>query len=288
MVVYMADFVSFTNQWIEIVFWLGMFYWSLVWVKGLTLDFFSLDNSFRVLNEHFKTSNDPLIKDSKQAEDIEIAGINEIVVKNISISFPGKLAILNNINFSAKKGEMTVVYGSTGQGKSLLVSVLARFLQPNKGEITIDGFDWNKFSDFQWRNSISIVNQPVRLFNVSIIQNIGFGLVPYEPQKIVAFCKQLGFDKYIQKFSNDYSTILNQNDGISAGQTQLIAIAAAIYRKPKLLVLDEPFAYMDKEMKIFCLDLLQKIKMDIPVLIFSGDISLKSNADKIFYLNNIA
>ena len=188
--VFVVNFMGYFGKWMNISFWLLLFTWTVTKMKSILIKYYSSKVSFRFINEIFKTKANYFVEESSETKSSLIAEFNNVLVKNVSISFPGKLPVLDNICFSIQKGEITVIYGSTGKGKSLLVSVLSRFLQPNKGEITIDGKNWNNFNDIQWRNSISVVNQPIRFFNATVLGNIGWGVIPFKVEIGRASCRE--------------------------------------------------------------------------------------------------
>jgi len=179
----------------------------------------------------------------------------------------------------AKIGDITVVNGATGSGKSTLISILGRIVPFQIGEIRINGNSWDQISDSNWKANTSVVLNPVQLYEGSVIENIGISDNSFDPKQIISYCKKTGFDEFIKKFPNGYSTA---SDRLSAGQEQLVAFAMAIYRNPKLLLLDVPFVFMDEEMAGFSMKLLHKLKNIIIIIIFNASNKVKSKADKFF------
>lgn len=97
-------------------------------------------------------------------EKSEVLPIKKLLVENLEFAFPGQVPVFQNINLTAELGRITVVFGATGSGKSLMVSVLNRLLPLQKGEIIINGYNWLKISDYEWREISSSLMQPVHIF----------------------------------------------------------------------------------------------------------------------------
>ncbi len=261
--------------------WSIVCFWSLNRLVNMLVDFFHLkvlsDFIYDFLGKELPKSEENLNELSKPL----VQPITNVSVNNLSFSFPGKLPVFQNISFNAEKGKITVIYGKSGSGKSTMISVLNRMLPLEIGDIIFDGKSWLSFNNPQWREISSTIMQPVQLFNLSIIYNIGWGEKTLDQEKIIAFCKRTGFDKFFAKLSDGYSTNCNN---ISVGQKQMVALAAAIYRNPEILFLDEPLASMDDEMKEFCWQLLQQLKSEMVIMMFTGNREIAKMADKTFSL----
>lgn len=263
--------------------WLIVYLWGLNRFINLVIDYFQLKIPFNFLydnlgkepsnfDEHLAGLSKPLVRPK-----------TNLSVERLSFSYPGKLPVFQNISFTAEKGKIMAVFGKTGSGKSTMVSLLNRLLPLESGDITVDGASWQPFNNIQWRKYSSTVLQPVQLFNSSIIENIGWGEKSMDQEKITTFCKQTGFDKFFAKLPDGYATNCNN---ISAGQKQMVALAAAIYRKPEILLLDEPLACMDDEMKEFCWQLFHQLKTEMVILIFTGNKEWANKADSLVSLVN--
>ncbi len=261
--------------------------WLLVYLCGLNrfvnmlMDYFHLKVSFNILYDFLGKE---LSKEGDNLDELSkprVQPITNFSVNKLSFSYPGKLPVFQNISFTAEKGKIMAIYGGAGSGKSTMVSVLNRLLPFEDGDIMVDGTSWKSFDNFQWRKCSSTVLQPVQLFNSTIIGNIGWGDKSLDQEKIIAFCKQTGFDKFFAELSDGYATNCNS---ISEGQKQMVALAAAIYRKPEILLLDELLAFMDDEMKEFCWQLFQQLKNEILIMIFTGNREWAKMADKTLSL----
>jgi len=263
--------------------WLIVYLWGLNRFVNIVIDNFQLKLSFNFLydflGKELPKAEDNLDELSKPL----VRPITNFSANKLSFSYPGKLPVFQNISFTAEKGKVMAIYGGAGSGKSTLASLLNRLLPLEEGDITIDGTNWQTFNNFQWRKCSSTVLQPVQLFNSSILENIGWVDRFMDQEKITTFCKQTGFDKFFTKLPDGYAT---NPYNLSVGQKQMVALAAAIYRKPEILLLDEPFAYMDDEMKEFCWQMFHQLKTEMVILIFTGNKEWANRADSLVSLIN--
>ena len=145
----------------------------------------------------------------------------------------------------------------------------------------------NNISTTAWRDTLGVVPQDVKIFNGSLLYNIALSDNADDLAGVLKFCKAFGFDTYFDKFPNRYLTILGE-DGInlSGGQKQLVALARSLYKKPKLLILDEATSAMDRHTEGFILNLLSKFRKEISIILVTHKIESARLADRIFYLDN--
>jgi ABC-type bacteriocin/lantibiotic exporter with double-glycine peptidase domain len=173
---------------------------------------------------------------------------------------------------------------SVSTGLFSLLSILQRFHKTESGSILVNGESWNTFSTQTWRNYVATVEQHVELFNGTVLENISLTENP-NVEEIVAFCQQHGFHDFIMEFQQGYATIINENStNLSGGQRQLIALARALYSKPKLLLLDEATAAMGRRTERFVLELLNKLKTEVPVIFVTHRPQLARYTDRIYVI----
>lgn len=269
------------NEVFRVTIWLIIYLLAAFQLKEWILNYFKAKSSFNYLYKNIGQNSELIESVVQNDSDVENLLIKSLILKNIGFAFPDMYPIFQEKNLSAEIGKITAVYGNTGSGKSVIISILSRLLPLTEGEISVNDLNWTDYNDSEWRNIISQVLQPAQLFNISIIRNIAWGTKVFEPEKIISFCKELGFHKYFSDFTNAYAT---NSRNLSTGQKQLVSLAAALYRQPKILLLDEPFSGMDEEMEEFCLQLLQRIKNDRLVIIFTATKSIKTKVDTVFCL----
>jgi len=265
--------------WQSILAWAIVRFFSIYSIKNFVISFFHTKVSFdffynRIANESLFERNQVL-----EGGINEVLSIRKLELENLGFALSGQMPVFENIKLTAEIGEITAVNGASGSGKSVLVSVLSRLLPLKNGQILVNDLNWSEISDSVWRKSTSTVLQPVQLLSGTVLENIAWGSKYFEPKKIDLFCKKMGFDKFLKELPNGYAT---KSTNLSGGQKQLIALAAGLYKNPKLLLLDEPFVFMDQEMSHFCMELLHKLKNEMVVIIFTTGKKLISKEDKFF------
>ncbi|MDZ7879844.1 MAG: ABC transporter ATP-binding protein [Saprospiraceae bacterium] len=216
-----------------------------------------------------------------------ISDFEELKVEHVYFRFAGRKQLLKDINFSVRKGEMIALIGESGGGKSTILQILQKFLQPESGKVLINGLDIDAVSTEQWRNQIGVLPQQVHLFNGTLVENIILGDPSVSEEKLVAFFENYGFNRYFEQFPNGYATVLGENGiNISGGQIQLVGLARALWRNPQVLLLDEPTAGLDNDTERFVIQLLKKISPKMGIIILTHRISFARPCHEIYILKN--
>lgn len=217
----------------------------------------------------------------------EALDIHSINVKNLSFRFPGRKQLLKSINLEINKGEMVCLLGESGSGKSTFIQVLQKFYEFESGEIIVDGKAWANIYPKSLRDSIGIVPQETKIFNGSLLDNILLGETEVVPEKLQTFFESYGLDPFFRNFPQGYATILGEEGvNISGGQKQLVALARALWKKPKVLLLDEATSALDRKTEKFVLNLLQSLKKEMSIFLVTHRITTASQADKIYILED--
>jgi ATP-binding cassette subfamily B protein len=187
--------------------------------------------------------------------------IDTLKVKDISFRFPGRPLLLNNINFEAKKGQLTAILGEIGSGKSTLLHLISRFYEPETGVLIADEKSWKDFPLHDWRRIVGVMPQHIKLFNASLLENICLTNDQQTLENCVTFCTQLDIQKYFGNLPLGLLTRVGE-DGVnlSGGQRQLVGLYRALFCNPKILLLDEPTNNMDKTTTQFVWELLEREK----------------------------
>lgn len=220
-------------------------------------------------------------------KEIEIEKINTLTVENLNFHYPGSLNLLNNINLKVEKGKITTLLGESGVGKSTIFQLVQRFYAPSEGFIKIDGKSINNLDLECYRKLIGVVPQDIKIFNNYLLFNICLSDDPAELEKVVKWCKDYGFDRFFEKLPQGYVTLLGEEGAnISGGQKQLVGLARALYRNPKLLLIDEGTSAMDRNTEQFILNLLQKLKNEKTILFVSHRMKVAGFSDYIYILEN--
>ncbi len=210
-----------------------------------------------------------------------------LVLNKVSFRFPGRPLFLETVSLTVCKGELIALLGESGNGKSTLLQLIQRFYIPEGGRISLNGTDWNATDTVTWRQTIGVVPQQITLFSGTLLDNICLGNTAEEAEQIIHFCHQYGFARFFETFPQGYLTIVGE-DGVnlSGGQRQLVALARALYRKPQLLLLDEPTAAMDKHTEQFVINLLDQLRPKVAILLITHKSSLAQTANRVYALAN--
>lgn len=218
----------------------------------------------------------------------KLTEFNSLKINNLSFRFAGRSQLLKDIDITIEKGKITAIVGESGSGKSTLGQVLQQFYPFENGTIIVN--NKHHLTDINlenWRNIIGVVPQEINIFNGNVIDNILLGSEE-TPENIIKFCQNYGFEDFINTLPQSYATILGEEGiNLSGGQKQIIALARALYKKPQLLILDEPTSAMDRKTEKFCIELLNKLKRNTAIFFISHRLeTLKKYADIICVLEN--
>ncbi|SEP89703.1 peptidase domain-containing ABC transporter [Neolewinella agarilytica] len=211
----------------------------------------------------------------------------ELRVEGLMFRFPGRPLLLKDVNFRVRRGEWVTLMGESGMGKSTLLQLLQKFYTPEGGSVKINGIDFDLLDFADWRTHLGVLPQEIKLFNGTVLDNILVGEAPESPADLEAMLKGYGLDDYFMQLPNGYATIVGeQGINLSGGQKQILGIARALWRKPSLLLLDEPTAALDRNTEAFLLSLLSKLKADMGILVLTHRLSTARQSDKIFVLED--
>jgi subfamily B ATP-binding cassette protein MsbA len=227
----------------------------------------------------------PMIVDSPNAVPVEGFN-NDIKFQNVSFAYNEKV-VLNNINISIPKGKKVALVGPSGGGKSTLMDLIPRFIEPQTGSILIDGNDIKDLTTESVRDLMGIVNQESILFNDTIFNNIAFGKPGATLQQVEAAARIANAHDFILATENGYqSNIGDRGSKLSGGQKQRICIARAVLSNPPLMLLDEATSALDTESEVLVQEALNNLMENRTSLIIAHRLSTIKNADLIFVLED--
>ena len=214
----------------------------------------------------------------------------KIEFKNVTYTYAdSNITAIKNLSFTIHKGETLAFVGKTGGGKSTILRLILRQVDPEVGEIYVDGAALNTINIDAFRDQSGIVPQEITLFSDSIANNISFGAHSEDisHERIVEMAKLAHVDHNIQEFPERYETLLGERGvNLSGGQKQRLSIARALVREPKLLLLDDCFSALDSETEEIILSNLKKVQKNRSTIIVSHRISSLRNADRIIVLDH--
>ncbi|MBO4691261.1 MAG: peptidase domain-containing ABC transporter [Bacteroidales bacterium] len=216
-------------------------------------------------------------------------------LQNVSFRYPGRETLIENFSCSLPNGSITAIYGASGSGKSTLVSLFMRDWKPTEGKILYGGIDIYFYNPTSWRKIISAAPQYSHLFNATILENITMELGSSHKEiddeslrKIASISEQIGMEKMINRLQSGIMTQVGKGGvQLSGGETQKVLLARALYRNPKILILDETTSFMDSESRLKVYDTLQKLKQTgCCIVLISHNRDTLSIADRAIELCN--
>ena len=219
-----------------------------------------------------------------------IASKGDIEFKNVFFTYTGnKPYILENINFKIERGKSIGIIGESGAGKSTLIDLIVGLLNPSVGNIYIDDKK-NSFIPELLKKQIGYISQNVFLFDASIADNITMTNLNYnekEKELIYKSIEDSDLTQMVQNLPEGIDTAVGENGiNLSGGQKQRIAIARALYRNSKILILDEATSNLDTQTENKIIESINRLKGDITLIIISHRLSILQECDQIFEVKN--
>jgi subfamily B ATP-binding cassette protein MsbA len=208
-----------------------------------------------------------------------------IEFKNVTFAYGDKV-VLKNINVEIPKGKTVALVGPSGGGKSTLMDLVPRFIEPQNGQILIDGLNIQDITVESLRNKLGFVNQESMLFNDTIYNNIAFGKPGASMDEVIAAAKIANAHEFILNSENGYETSVGDRGiRLSGGQRQRLCIARAVIGNPPIMLLDEATSALDTESEKLVQDALYKLMQNRTSLIIAHRLSTIQKADLIFVLD---
>ena len=239
------------------------------------------------INEVLDT--EPAIEDGDG--NIREQGSGEIEFRNVSFRYPdAEHPVLENITFTAHKGETVAFIGATGCGKSTVINLIPRFYDATEGEVLVDGVNVKEYRQKQLRDKIGYVSQKATLFSGTIASNVAFGdngREEFTGEDVKDAVRTAQAEEFVSRLEGTYDGYVAQGGGnLSGGQRQRISIARAICRKPEILIFDDSFSALDYRTDRILRSALGKECKDVTRLIVAQRIGTIRDADKIIVLED--
>ena len=211
--------------------------------------------------------------------------IGDVVFNNVSFSYDKGKQVLHNISFKAEQGSVTALVGSSGSGKSTIASLVASFISPESGTITIDGNDISKVNLNSFRSQLGVVLQDDFLFEGTIRENILFPR-PNASEKQVAEAVKLAYvNEFTDRFDDGLDTLIGERGvKLSGGQRQRITIARAVLADPRVLILDEATSNLDTESESLIQKSLTHLMQGRTTFVIAHRLSTIKQANKILVI----
>lgn len=227
----------------------------------------------------------PSVVEAPDAIDLEIER-GEITLEDVYFSY-GDTPVFQDFNLRIKPGEILAVVGPTGAGKTTLANLILRLYDPQEGRITVDGVDIRKIKLSSLRRQTALVPQEPILFEDTVVGNIRYGRPDASDEEIAEAIRRLGLEELIERLPEGlYTRVTEGGANLSVGQRQLINIARALIRDPKIVVLDEATSSVDPYTESLLQKALKKLLENRTCVIIAHRLSTTFLADRVIVLEN--
>ena len=234
---------------------------------------------YRSIYEITKGEDSPLIDVNQKAEEVLKEAYNKqrailseklqdppmITFENITFSFENEKALLHGFNMEIKPGEIIALVGPSGSGKTTILNLISKLLEPQQGKVLINNSDISNRSEIWVRSNVSYVTQEPVLFQGTIEENLKYGNEGFDlsSENLDRVCELANANEFIKAFPNGYKTEVGERGmNLSGGQRQKIALARALIKDPKILILDESTSSLDHVSEIAIIKALQNVCKD--------------------------
>jgi ABC-type multidrug transport system fused ATPase/permease subunit len=226
-----------------------------------------------------------LVPYGEQLPDTEQSGAY-VSGETVSFAYDGGEAVIDDLSLEIRPERVVAVVGPTASGKSTLTALLARLWDPASGSITIDGRDLRSFARSALPGEVAYVAQDAFLFDDTVRGNIAFGVLS-DDDDVFAAAKLAGAHEFILELPDGYNTVLGERGtSLSGGQRQRIALARALVRKPRLLILDDATSAVDPSVEARILERLRESELPSTVVIVAYRTSSIALADEVIFIDD--
>ena len=234
-----------------------------------------MDRTIEILNERQE--------DADPARTVSLPTIRgEVAFDEVSFAYEVEKPVLHGISFTSNPGTVTALVGSSGSGKSTIISLICAFHTPGSGAVLIDGVDLSKVKLDSYRSQLGVVLQDSFLFDGSIRDNILFSRPDATEEQFLSACNIARVDEFAERFPESYDTIVGERGvKLSGGQRQRLSIARAILADPRILILDEATSSLDSESEAMIQEGLSYLMQGRTTFVIAHRLSTIRRADQI-------
>jgi len=206
----------------------------------------------------------------------------DVTFENVTFSYEKGKLVLHDISFESKPGTVTALIGSSGSGKSTIISLICAFHKPDTGRVLIDGIDLSTVKLSDYRSQLGVVLQESFLFDGTIRENIMFSCPTATDEQFFSACRIACVDEFAERFPDHYDTIVGERGiKLSGGQRQRLSIARAILADPRILILDEATSSLDSESEAMIQEGLKFLMRGRTTFVIAHRLSTIRRADQI-------
>ncbi|NGZ74900.1 ABC transporter ATP-binding protein [Saccharibacillus alkalitolerans] len=211
----------------------------------------------------------------------------QVDFRDVTFGYRADRPVLKKLNLRIKAGEMIGVVGTTGAGKSTLISLLNRFYDVDEGSVEIDGIDIRRIAGSDLHAAVGLIQQDPYLFSGSIVDNVRLFREDITREQVIEACRFVGAHPMILRLPGGYDTHLSERgSGLSAGERQLISFARIVVFRPKILILDEATANLDSETEKLVQEALTSVSQGRTTVVIAHRLSTIMHADRILVMQD--
>jgi ATP-binding cassette subfamily B multidrug efflux pump len=220
---------------------------------------------------------------AKVVEDIK----GDVEFKKVYFAYEDGINVLKNVSFKVESGERIALVGSTGAGKSTIVSLLSRFYDVTSGEILVDGKNLKDLDIESFRSNMGIMLQDTFLFSDTIMENIRYGRLDATDEEVMNAAKAVNAHDFIMNLEEGYNTEVNERGSrLSLGQRQLISFARALLADPRILILDEATSNIDTKTERLVQQGIEKLLQGRTSFVIAHRLSTIRDCDRIMVVED--
>ena len=241
-----------------------------------------------VAREGVKVKPEELEPETPKVTADEVAKVEgSVTFADVNFGYLKDQTIINDFSLHVHAGQTVAIVGPTGAGKTTIVKLLMRFYELNSGSILIDGKDIRDFGRQDLRSLFGMVLQDTWLFNGTIKENLMYGKLDASDEEVKEACKVAYVDHFVQTLENGYETMINEeSSNISQGQKQLLTIARAFLKDPKILILDEATSSVDTRTEVLIQKGMEKLMEGRTSFVIAHRLSTIRDADTIIVMKD--